>query len=81
MDSALWLHSLCLLHRPQYPLPHRVAVQVATLKHGVGPHGGLGRRVFAVLLHEHLGGAEDIQVGDHSLLNDRAHTQPVTHRT
>ncbi len=41
-------HLLQLLHRPQYPLPHRVAVQVALLKHGVGPHGSFDRRVNAV---------------------------------
>ncbi len=43
---------LQLLHRPQYPLPHRKPVQVARLKHGVRPHGGMDRRVGAVLLNE-----------------------------
>ncbi len=40
----------------EYALPHRVAVQVALLKHGVRPRGGMDRRVLAVLFHEHLGG-------------------------
>ena len=54
-----------LLHRLEYLPPHRGPVQVARLKHGVRPHGGMGRRVGAVVLHEHLGGAEDVEVGDH----------------
>ncbi len=37
-----------LLHRPQYPPPHRSAVQVARLKHGIGPHGGMDRRDLRV---------------------------------
>ncbi len=55
------LHALQFLHRPQYPLPHRVAVQVATLKHGICPHGGMDRRVLAVVLHEDVGGAIDVE--------------------
>ena len=51
------LHPLQLLHRPEYPLPHRKPVQVALIEHGIGPHGGMDRRVLAVLLHEGLGGA------------------------
>ncbi len=39
--------SLQLLHRSQYTLPHRVAVQIASLKHGVRPHGGKDRCVIA----------------------------------
>ncbi len=34
--TRLRRRSLQLLHRPQYPLPHRAPVQVASLKHGVG---------------------------------------------
>ncbi len=59
------LHPLQLLHRLQYPPPHRIPVQVATLKHGIRPHGGMDRRVLAVLLHEGLGAALDVQVGGH----------------
>ncbi len=49
-------------HRPQYPLPHRIPLQVARLEHRVRPHGGMDRRVLAVLLHEDLGGAVDVEV-------------------
>ena len=49
-------HLLQLPHRPQYPLPHPIAVQVPRLKHRVRPHGGMDRCVLAVLLHEQLGG-------------------------
>ena len=59
------LHPLQLLHRPQYLLPHPVAVQVALLKHRIHPQGGMDRRVLAVLLHEEAGGAVDVEVGDH----------------
>ena len=58
------LYSLQLPHRPQHPLPHGVAVQIALLQIGVGPHGG-DRRVLAVLLHEDVGGAVDVEGGDH----------------
>ncbi len=51
-------------HRPQYPLPHRVAVQVASLKHGDRTPCGLYWRVLAVALHEEFGGALDVEVGD-----------------
>ncbi len=47
-------------------VPHRVAVQVALIEHGIRPHGGVDRRVLAVLLHEDVGGAVDVEVGDHS---------------
>ena len=40
-------------------------VAVALLEHGVRPHGGLDRRVLAVALHEDVGGAVDVEVGDH----------------
>ena len=29
------------------------------------PHGGLDRRVLAVVLHEEVGGAADVEDGDH----------------
>ena len=58
-----------LLHCPQYPPPHRTAVQVGRLKHGIRPHGGLDRRVLAVALHEDLGGAVDVEVEDHCRRN------------
>ncbi len=50
-----WIHSPQLLHRPHYPLPHRVAAQVALFEHGIRPHGGMDRRVIAVLFHEDVG--------------------------
>ncbi len=56
------LRPLQFPHRPQNPLPHRVAVQVASLEHGIRPHGGLDRRVLAVPLHEDVGGAVDVEV-------------------
>ncbi len=40
------INPLQLPHRPQYPLPHRISVQVARLKHRIRPHGGMGRRVL-----------------------------------
>ncbi len=40
---------LQLPHRPQYPLPHRVPAQVARLKHGIRPHGGVDRRILFAL--------------------------------
>ncbi len=61
-----WLRSLQLLRGPQYPPPRRIAVQVAGLKHGIRPHGGMDRRVLAVVLHEEVGGAVDVEGGDHS---------------
>ena len=51
-----WLHPPQLPHRPQYPLPNRVAAQVALIEHRIGPHGGMDRRVLAVALYEGLGG-------------------------
>ncbi len=61
-----WVRPLQLPHRPQYPPPHRVPVQVALLQHGNRPHGGMDRRVLAVLLYEEVGGAVDVEVGGHS---------------
>ncbi len=46
-------------------LPRRVAVQVALIEHGNRPHGGMGRRVGAVLFYEDLGGSVDVEVGGH----------------
>ncbi len=40
--------------------------QVALIEHGVGPHGGMDRRVGAVVLHEHVGRAVYVEVGGHS---------------
>ncbi len=45
----------------QCPLPP----QVALIEQRVRPHGGMDRRVLAVLLYEGLGGAEYVEVGDH----------------
>ncbi len=58
-----WVRPLQLLNRPQYPPPHRAAVQIPLLKHGIRPHGGVDRRVLAVLLHEHMGRAVDVEFG------------------
>ena len=54
MHLPVWprFYSLQLPHRPQYPLPHRIAIQVALIEHGV-----LDWRVLAVALHEDLGGS------------------------
>ncbi len=38
--------------------------RVPLLQHGVRIHGGMDRRVLAVLLHEDLGGAVDVEVRD-----------------
>ena len=65
MHPCSGFYPLQFLHRPQYPPPNRVPVQVAFLKHRIRPHGGMDRRVVAVLLHEDLGGAVDVEVGDH----------------
>ncbi len=48
------------------PPPHRVAVQIAHIKHGVRPHGGMDRRIGAVARHQDVGAAVDAEVGDHS---------------
>ena len=62
--TRLWPCPLQLLDRPQNPLPRRKPVQVASLKHGIRPHGGMDRRVIAVVLHEEVGRAVDVEVGD-----------------
>ncbi len=59
------INPLQLLHRPQYPLPNREAVQVALIEHGVGVHGSMDRRVLVEYLHEELGGAVDVEIEDH----------------
>ncbi len=58
------LYPLQLFHRPQYPLPHRAAVQVASFKRCIRPNGGMDRRILAVLLYDDVGGAVNVQVGD-----------------
>ena len=59
------LHPHQLLNRPQYPLPHRTAVQVALIEHGVRTHRGMDQRVLAVVLYEEVGAAVDVEVEDH----------------
>ena len=59
-----WPHPPQPLHRPQYPLPHRKPVQVASLKHGIGTHGGMDQRVLAVVLYEDVSGAVDVERPD-----------------
>ncbi len=44
---------------------HRVSVQVASFKHRIRPHGGMDRRVLAVLLYDDVGAAVDVEVGGH----------------
>ncbi len=34
---------------------------------GTRPHGGMGRRVLAVLLYDDVGGAVVVEVGDHAV--------------
>ncbi len=41
---------------------HLQAVQVALIEHGIGPHGGMDRRVLAVALYEHVGGSVDVEL-------------------
>ncbi len=50
MHPRSGFYPLQFLHRPQHPPPHRVAVQVASLKHGARLHGGMDRRVLAVVV-------------------------------
>ena len=50
MHPRSGFYPLQLLHRPQYPLPHRVAIQVALIEHRIRLHGGLDRCVLAVVL-------------------------------
>ncbi len=52
-----------------------IAVQVILLQHGIRPHGGMDRRVLAVPLHEEVGGAVDVEDGDHHLMQDRVYPQ------
>ncbi len=54
MHPCPGLYSLELLHRPQYSLSHRVALQIAAFEHGIRPRGSLDRRVLAVLLVSHI---------------------------
>ncbi len=63
MHPCSGFYPLQFLHRPQYPLPHRIAVELALLKHGIRPHGGMDRRVLAVLFHEEVGAAVDVEIG------------------
>ena len=58
------IHVEGVIHRPQYPPPNRSPGQVALIEHRVRPHGGMDRRVLAVLLHEEAGGAVCVD-GDH----------------
>ena len=51
-----------LRDRRQDAQPHPLTVQVAFLKHGVGAQGGLHRCFGAVLVHQELGCAVDVEV-------------------
>ena len=52
------------LHNPQ---PRRLPVQVALLKHGIRVQGSVDRRFVAVLLHQELGGAVDVEVWNNGI--------------
>ena len=52
-------------NRRNDPPPHRRPVQVALVEHGVGLHGGLDSSGFTVLLDQSVGGAIDVEVGEH----------------
>ena len=58
------LHPLQLLHRLEDALSDSAALYIAGLQHGVGIHGGMDGRVLAVALHEDVGAAVDVEVGD-----------------
>ena len=47
----------------QYVQPHRLPVEVAPVEHGVGVHGGEYQGLGAVLLHEQVSAAVDVEVG------------------
>ncbi len=61
------LHCLDRLHDPQ---PHSLAFQVALVEHGVGLHGGVNSSVGAVVLHEKVGSAADVEIGGQLFLRD-----------
>ncbi len=44
------------------PQPHPLPVEVAVIEHCVGIHGGVDRGLRAVLLHEQVGRAVDVEV-------------------
>ena len=46
------------------PQPHRPAVHVSTLEHGVDLHRGVNRGFVTVLLDERCGGAKNVNVID-----------------
>ena len=54
------LLTLHLMNRRDDPPPDSRAVQVALVEHGIGLHGSLNRRSFAVLLDQGVGGAVDV---------------------
>ena len=49
------LLTLDIINRCNNPSPHRRAFEVALIEHGVGFHGGLDSRRFAVLLDQGVG--------------------------
>ncbi len=59
------------IEAPLDPPDERLLIATPRLlvQHGIHPHSGLDRRVLAVLLHKDVGGAVDVEVGEHSLLN------------
>ena len=65
MNSRRWWAFLRLqfIHRRQYPLPHRLAVDVPSFQHFIGPHGRIDWGVLTVLFDEFVGGAVDVEFG------------------
>ncbi len=53
-----------MVHAPSGYCTQNLRMRLGALS---ASHGGLDRRVFAVALYEHLGGAVDVEVGDHGL--------------
>ena len=57
--------SLPSCQSPSSPLFLASGITFALIEHRIRAHGGMDRRVFAVLLHEEISGAVDVEVGDH----------------
>ncbi len=58
------------LYRLHDPEPHGPALHIARLHQFVGPHGGVDRRVLAMLLDKLVGGSVDVEVGGHSSIGE-----------
>ena len=58
-------HIQQLVDRREYPPPHRLTVQIASVEHGVGVHGGVDRRFRTVLIHEQAGGRANVRAANY----------------